>query len=136
MKFATLSKAQQRFIVSAITLNPALAEKTEVTRAEILDVYWTLRNSRTGNEPKVGLPNWLMNVAKTSRGAYTFPAPTAEQLKAYNATPAVAPKKNTPATQKARQKLDTILKDSEPVVSVSDEEFLAELQEAGITVDN
>lgn len=136
MKFANLTKAQQRFIVSAINQNPALATQKEVTRAEILEVYWALRNARTGNEPKVGLPNWLMNVAKTSRGAYEFPAPTAEQLKAYNATPATAPKKNTVATQKARQKLDTILKTSEPVVSVSDEAFLAELQEAGIEIDN
>jgi len=105
-----------------------------VTRAEILDAYWTMRNARTGNEPKVGLPNWLMNTAKTGRGTYVFPAPTEQQLSEYSATPTKAVKKNTPATAKARQKLDTILKESESTVSVSDEEFLAELQEAGITV--
>lgn len=137
MKFANLSKAQQRFIVAAITHNPALAEKSEVTRAEILDTYWTLRNARTGNEPKVGLPNWLMNEAKTGRGTYVFPAPTAEQLTQYNATPTGTVKKNTTATAKARQRLDAILEKGEvveSVVGVSDEEFLKELQEAGIEV--
>lgn len=138
MKFANLTKAQKRFIVAAITHNPALAEQTEVTRADILDAYWTLRNARTGNEPKVGLPNWLMNNAKTGRGSYGFPAPTEAQLAEYNSTAAApAAKKNTSATAKARQRLDAILEKGEvvePVVNISDEEFLAELQEAGIEV--
>lgn len=138
MKFANLTKAQKRFIVSAINHNPALAEKTEVTRAEILDVYWALRNARTGNEPKVGLPNWLMNVAKTGRGAYEFPAPTTAQLEEYNATVNAAPvKKNTSATVKARKRLQDIMTQGEPaetMVSISDAEFLKELQEAGIEV--
>lgn len=137
MKFATLTKSQKRFVVSAIAENSALAKKTEVTRAEILEVYWALRNARTGNEPKVGLPNWLMNEAKTGRGTYVFPAPTAEQLTQYNATPNGTVKKNTTATAKARQRLDAILEKGEvveSVVGVSDEEFLKELQEAGIEV--
>ena len=138
MKFANLTKAQKRFIVSAITHNPALATQKEVTRAEILDAYWTLRNARTGNEPKVGLPNWLMNNAKTGRGTYVFPAPTEAQLTEYNnSNSTTAVKKNTNATAKARKRLDTILEKGtvvEPVVTVSDEEFLAELQEAGIEV--
>lgn len=137
MKFTNLTKAQKRFIVAAINHNPALAEQTEVTRAEILDAYWTLRNARTGNEPKVGLPNWLMNTAKTGRGTYVFPAPTTAELTEYNATQTVAVQKNTSATAKARKRLDTILEKGtviEPVVTVSDEEFLAELQEAGIEV--
>lgn len=137
MKFADLSKAQKRFVVAAIDHNPALAEQTEVTRAEILDAYWTLRNARTGNEPKVGLPNWLMNEAKTGRGTYVFPAPTVDQMTEYLATPTVAVKKNTSATTKARQRLDAILEKGEvveTVVGVSDEEFLKELQEAGIEV--
>lgn len=136
MKFANLTKSQKRFIVSAITENPALAEKTEVTRAEILEVYWALRNARTGNEPKVGLPNWLMNNAKTGRGAYVFPAPTTTELQEFN-TVATPVKTNTTATAKARKRLDTILEKGtvvEPVVTVSDEEFLKELQEAGIEV--
>lgn len=137
MNFTNLTKAQKRFIVSAINHNPALAEKTEVTRAEILDAYWTLRNARTGNEPKVGLPNWLMNNAKTGRGTYTFPAPTEAQLTEYNSTSTATVQKNTSATAKARKRLDTILEKGqvvEPVVNISDEEFLAELQEAGIEV--
>ena len=137
MKFANLTKAQKRFIVAAINHNPALATQKEVTRAEILDAYWTLRNARTGNEPKVGLPNWLMNNAKTGRGTYVFPAPTEAQLTEYNNSTAPAVKTNTTATAKARKRLDTILEKGtvvEPVVTVSDEEFLAELQEAGIEV--
>jgi len=136
MKFATLTKSQKRFVVSAIAENSALAKKTEVTRAEILEVYWALRNARTGNEPKVGLPNWLMNTAKTGRGTYVFPAPTSAELQEFNivATPV---KTNTTATAKARKRLDTILEKGtvvEPVVTVSDEEFLKELQDAGIEV--
>ena len=137
MKFANLTKAQKRFIVAAITHNPALAKQKEVTRAEILEVYWALRDARTGNEPKVGLPNWLMNNAKTGRGAYVFPAPTEAQLIEYNNSTAPAVKANTSATAKARKRLDTILEKGtvvDPVVTVSDEEFLAELQEAGIEV--
>ena len=138
MKFASLTKAQKRFIVAAINHNPALAEQSEVSRAEILDAYWTLRNARTGNEPKVGLPNWLMNTAKTGRGTYVFPAPTAAELEEYNSTSsAVTVKKNTSATAKARKRLDTILEKGEsvdPIVNISDEEVLAELQESGIDV--
>jgi hypothetical protein len=138
MKFATLTKAQQRFIVSAIIHNPALAEKTEVSRAEILDAYWALRNARTGNEPKVGLPNWLMNTAKTGRGSYVFPAPTDAELQDYNSSSVTTTvKKNTSATANARKRLDAILEKGDtvdPLVNISDEEFLAELQEAGIDV--
>lgn len=134
MKFADLTKAQKRFVVAVIENDETFATKTEVTRKELVDAYWAMHENRSANAPKIGFPNWLCNVAKTGRGTYVFPAPTAAQLTEYNASAAPAPKKNTPATAKARQKLDKIMRESEPVVTVSDEEFLKELQEAGIEV--
>lgn len=134
MKFADLTKAQKRFVVAVIENDETFATKTEVTRKELVDAYWAMHEKRSANAPKIGFPNWLCNVAKTGRGTYVFPAPTAAQLTEYNASNAPAAKKNTPATAKARQKLDKIMRESEPVVTVSDEEFLKELQEAGIEV--
>ena len=135
MKFANLTKAQKRFVVAVIENDETFATKTEVTRKELVDAYWAMHEKRAANAPKIGFPNWLCNVAKTGRGTYTFPAPSVAELTEYNttATPVVV-KKNTPATAKAREKLDQIMRTSEPVVSVSDEEFLKELQEAGIEV--
>ena len=133
MKFANLTKAQKRFVVAAVQENPALATAAEVTRKELVDVYWAMHAKRQPTDAKIGFPNWLCNTAKTKRGAYVWPVGTeAEMKETTTVTPVV--KKNTPATQKAREKLDKIMRESEPVVTVSDEEFLKELQEAGIEV--
>jgi hypothetical protein len=132
MKYSDLTKSQKQFINAAISVKPELAEATEISRTQISETYFTLRNSRTNNSPKIGYPNWLCNNAKTGRGAYIWPAPTAADLVA-DSLIVVAPKTkkvNTTQTQEARVRLEKIMQPR--VADTTHDEFLDELRTAGI----
>lgn len=136
LNYSTLTKGQKRFINAAISIKPELATATEISRAMLHEVYFALRDTRASGGEKVGYPNWLCNDYKTGRGSYHWAAPTAEQLAADAAVqPKAKAKKNTAATEKARQRLEKIISEpADPDTVISDDEFLAELKEAGIEV--
>jgi hypothetical protein len=74
----------------------------------------------------------LCNNAKTGRGAYIWPAPTAADLVA-DSLIVVAPKTkkvNTTQTQEARVRLEKIMQPR--VADTTHDEFLDELRTAGI----
>lgn len=136
LKYNELTRMQKQFVNAAIAKNPALATMTEVPRQELLTTYYAMKADRDAGGIKTGYPQWLAKHHKTGRGTYWWPAPTTAELEEYNSTN-VKVQKNTKATAKARKRLDAILEKGdvvEPVVNISDEEFLKELQEAGIEV--
>ena len=126
MKYSNLTKSQKQFINSSIAVKPELKEAIEVTRTQLLEAYAILLAARTNNSSKIGFPNWLCNNAKTGRGSYVWPAPTAENLAADSlvAVSTKTKKVNTLQTQEARARLEKIMQ--------IDTEFLDELRVAGI----
>lgn len=81
LKFANLTLAQKRFVVSVIESNPQYKKDPMITLKECAAIYYELRDKRTGAKgEKVGYPNWLYNKNKVSRGVYQLPVPTAAEL--------------------------------------------------------
>lgn len=143
LKYNQLTRLQKQFVNAAIAKNPALANMTEVPRQELLTTYYAMKEDREAGGIKTGYPQWLAKHHKTGRGTYWWPAPTAEDLENDKNQPTAKvrkPKKvkNTAATTTARQRLHNIITKGEVIESnselVSDEQFLKELQEAGIEV--
>lgn len=110
MKYSDLNKTQKRVVDAFIQLRPELATKSTITRPEIEDLFAKLYAQRSAGGEKIGYPMWLVKGQKVSRGVYIFPAPGASFTDAVSAV----------MTQKT-------------AMSQEDKEFLAELEEAGIT---
>jgi len=84
LKFANLSLAQKRFVVSVLETNPTFKKNPKITLKECASIYYTLRDKRTGGKnEKIGYPNWLFNKNKVERGVYQLPIPTDAELSAY-----------------------------------------------------
>jgi len=111
MNYTDLSPVQKRVVDAYIALRPELANANSITRPEVEDLHATLLKARADGGDKIGYPQWLVKGEKLSRGAYVFPAPnvTNEDIVSVVAKRVAAP---TPA----------------------DEEFIAELREAGVEV--
>lgn len=81
LKFANLTLAQKRFVVSFIEAHP---KADKVTLKECSAHYDAVRLARTGAKgEKIGYPNWLFNKNKIERGVYQLPLPTAVELSAF-----------------------------------------------------
>jgi hypothetical protein len=81
LKFANLTLAQKRFVVSVIESNPQYKKDPMITLKQCASIYYELRDKRTGVKgEKVGYPNWLYNKNKVSRGVYQLPVPTDAEL--------------------------------------------------------
>ena len=109
MNYANLNKTQKRVIDAFVKLRPELANTSTITRPEVEELFFKLKDLRDAGGEKIGYPMWLVKGAKVSRGVYVFPAPN---VKNDNVIEAVA--KRVAQTTK------------------EDEEFLAELREAGV----
>ena len=84
LKFANLSLAQKRFVVSVLETNPSYKKNPKITLKECASIYYALRGKRTGGKnEKIGYPNWLFNKNKVERGVYQLPIPTDAELSAY-----------------------------------------------------
>jgi hypothetical protein len=131
MKYSNLTRTQKEFINAAISVMPELAEAKEVIRPQLVSAYKTLVSQRTPTSRKMGFPLWLCNTSKTGRGAYVWPAPTAEDIAHENS---IAPKQikkvNTTQTLEARERLEKIMQPR--VADTTHDEFLDELRVAGI----
>ena len=110
MNYVNLNKTQQRVIDAFITLRPELANTPTITRTEVEALFFQLKDLRDSGGEKIGYPMWLVKGPKVSRGVYVFPAPNVNNEDAIAAV----------ASRVAQ-------------VSKEDQEFLAELKEAGIT---
>lgn len=109
MNYANLTNTQKQVVDAFVKLRPHLANSSTITRVEIEELFLELKEARANGGPKYGWPTWISKAGAVSRGVYAFPAPN---VSADSAIEAVA--KRVAQTSK------------------EDEEFLAELKEAGI----
>jgi len=108
LKFAALSLAQKRFVVSVLEAHPQYKKKPEITLKECASIYYVLREQRTGAKgEKIGYPNWLFAANKVERGLYQLPVPSADEMKAYHKEVA---DKNTAPVAKAKAKVAKLAK--------------------------
>lgn len=109
MNYKDLNKTQKRCIDAFIKLRPELANATTITRPEVEELFFKLKDARDSGGEKIGYPMWLVKGAKVGRGQYVFPG---SKVTNDSVISAVAKRTATSIQE--------------------DEEFLAELQEAGI----
>ena len=108
LKFAALSLAQKRFVVTALEVAPQYKKNPQITLKECAAIYYELRDKRTGTKgEKIGYPNWLFAANKVERGVYQLPVPTADEMKAYAKEVA---DKNTAPVAKAKAKVAKLAK--------------------------
>lgn len=110
MNYVNLTATQKRVIDAFIGVRPELANASTITRPEVEALFFQLKDLRDSGGDKIGYPMWLVKGPKVSRGVYVFPAP--------NVT-------NDSVIDAIAKRVVTNTKE--------DEEFLAELKEAGIT---
>ena len=111
MNYANLSKTQKRVIDAFIKLRPELTNASTITRSEVEDLFSQLMTQRANGGEKIGYPMWLVKGPKTGRGVYIFPAPNVDNTNV----------------------IDVVTKRA-TVTTKEDEEFMAELRDAGIEV--
>ena len=111
MNYTDLSPVQKRVVDAYITLRPELANANSITRPEVEDLHAKLLAARQTGGEKIGYPQWLVKGEKLGRGSYVFPAPNVTNEDIVS----VVAKRVTPPTQ-------------------ADDEFIAELREAGVEV--
>lgn len=109
MNYSNLNKTQKRIVDSFIRLRPELASTGTITRPEVEELFFKLYAERAESGEKIGYPMWLVKGPKVGRGVYVFPAPN---VKNDHVIDAIA---NRVATR-----------------TQEDEDFLAELRDAGI----
>ena len=112
-EYSKLTKSQKRIVDGFVRLRPELATATTITRPEVEVLFKMLFDERGNGGEKMGYPTWMTKNARVGRGVYAFPGPNASAP----AKPVIA-KINVSAKAQAR----------------ADEEFMAELQEAGVTL--
>lgn len=83
LKFASLSLAQKRFVVSMIEARPELRTAPKVTLKEVSAHYNDMAAKRDATGVKLGVPNWLFKANKVERGVYQLPVPNDMELSDY-----------------------------------------------------
>jgi hypothetical protein len=128
LKFANLSLAQKRFVVSVLEHDSQYKKDGRITLKECAAIYYTLRDQRTGVKgEKIGYPNWLFNKNKVERGVYQLPLPTEADMTAFAKELA---EKQTPKVAKAKAKVAKLQKAK--TVKVKNAKPAAEAQEEAI----
>ena len=110
MNYSNLNNTQRRIVDAFIRLRPELATTGTITRSEVEELFFKLYDERAEGGEKIGYPMWLVKGPKVSRGVYVFPAPNVVNDHIIDAI----------ASRVASR-------------TQEDEDFLAELREAGIT---
>ena len=83
LKFASLSLAQKRFVVSMIESNPSLRTDPKVTLKDCSAHYNEIASHRDTTGVKLGVPNWLFKSNKVERGVYQLPIPNELEMSQY-----------------------------------------------------
>lgn len=136
--FNDLSKTQKKFVIAALNTRPELRDSPEVTLKECSEIYFELKDQRTGARgDKIGYPNWLFANNKISRGLYQLPIPTQEEVAKFTAE-MNKPKVEKPKKIKVKNDaLDSAKQDAEDLKKLVDPDmvdFLDELRANGIEV--
>lgn len=95
LKFASLSLAQKRFVVSYMEANPSVKTNPKVTLKEVSAHYNAMAAQRDANSVKLGVPNWLFKANKVDRGVYQMPVANDLELSQYEKELAFATNKKT-----------------------------------------
>ena len=122
LTYSELTKSQKRWAHAMIEFYPKLENGGSITLNECWVASTTLYAQRVAGSPKIGYPNWLFGVNKIRKGLYFFPAPGAEPAAFIEEAKA----------QTLAKRLDN--KNAFVVECKEDEDFLAELLEAGIQI--
>jgi hypothetical protein len=125
LKFASLTLAQKRFVVSYLEANPSVKTNPKVTLKEVSAHYNELAANRDATGVKLGVPNWLFKANKVDRGIYQMPVPNDMELNDYAKELAYATNKKTkvaaPKVAKvAKVKVAPKVKTTPKVVAASD----------------
>lgn len=111
MNYTDLNKTQKRIVDAFVRLKPELADSASITRTEVEELFAKLTAERENGGPKMGYPMWLVKGPKISRGVYVFPAPNA-----------------------VTSDIIASISNRSVQTTAEDEEFMAELRDAGIEV--
>lgn len=137
LKFADLSKGQQKCVVAYIEHVPSLKTDPNVTLKQVIDINHELTAKRANGGAKVGYPNWLFKTNKVSRGVYQLPVPTDAELSDYvkslNSPKQKVVKAKPVAKTVTKTRLESII-DSSETVDQDVEDFNQILRENGIEV--
>lgn len=130
LTFNDLSKTQKKFVVAALNVRPELRENSQVTLKECSEIYFELKDQRTGARgDKIGYPNWLFAANKISRGLYEMPIPTQEEVAKFTAE-LNKPKAEKPKKIKVKTaELDSAKNDLEELKDLVDPDMLEMLEE-------
>jgi hypothetical protein len=116
LKFASLSLAQKRFVVSMIEANPSVRTNSKVTLKDCSAHYNAMAAERDSTGIKLGVPNWLFKANKIDRGVYQLPIPNALELTQYEKELA---QKSTPKVAKTKAvKVAKVVKAKAPAKKV------------------
>lgn len=136
LKFASLSLAQKRFVVSMIEARPELRTAPKVTLKEVSAHYNEMAANRDATGVKLGVPNWLFKANKVDRGVYQLPVPNDMELSDYakelayatnKKAKAAAPKAPKVAKVKVAPKVKATKKVVAPVAVATDEDAEVEI---------
>lgn len=136
LKFASLSLAQKRFVVSYLEANPSVKTNPKVTLKEVSAHYNAMVAQRDANGVKLGVPNWLFKANKVDRGIYQMPVPNDMELSDYakelayatnKKAKAAAPKVAKVAKVKVAPKVKATKKVVAPVAATTDEDAEVEI---------
>ena len=117
LKFASLSLAQKRFVVSMIEANPSLRDNPKVTLKDCSAHYNDMAAKRDTTGVKLGVPNWLFKANKVERGVYQLPVPNELELAQYEKELSL---KSTPKAVKAKApKVAKVVKAKAPAKKVA-----------------
>lgn len=97
LKFASLSLAQKRFVVSYMEANPSVKINPKVTLKEVSAHYNAMAANRDATGVKFGVPNWLFKANKVDRGIYQMPVADDLELSQYEKELAFATNKKAKA---------------------------------------
>ena len=109
MNYKDLDKTQKRVVDAFIALRPELADSPTISRVLVEELFWYMKAQRANGGPKIGYPNFITKGPKIARGLYPFPAPNV-----------------------VNEDIISVVAKRAAQTSKEDEEFLAELREAGI----
>lgn len=99
LKFASLTLAQKRFVVSYMEANPSVKTNSKVTLKEISAHYNAMVAERDSTGVKLGVPNWLFKANKVDRGIYQMPIANETELSDYAKELAFATNKKSKVAQ-------------------------------------
>lgn len=126
MKYVNLSKTRKAVVELLIKKFPGVKESGTITFKEIRSLWINGKSYTDDTQKKYGYPLWLLvekDFKTTTKGVYNVPVPTLNDFVGTDSTKSEVLIDSKP---------ELTVKKKEAKIEISDDEFLAELAEAGI----